>query len=276
MAERICQVQFSTPDRLLTVDGLRVEFDVKRQDDGEPAEGTVTVWNLSRDHRALLRSAKRVTLMPQGEVLFDADVERYTETYAGQDIGFAVHARDGSKALQTYVGRSYAGGLPVTAATILTDTLGACGITDSTVLVDLPGLVYRRGKMLYGEAWRIIDTIARSLGAYWEVQDGKLFMWPRGTALQTFVHLDAATGLVGTPERIDDNEELRRANPDTSRTRVNTYRVRMLLAPRVRPGAVLEVVSRSVTGTLRVRSVRAYGDTRGNDWYTEAEAELAA
>lgn len=113
----------------------------------------------------------------------------------------------------------------------------------------------RRALSVTGSAREVLDELGRRWRFFWSVQDGTVQVVAYGATTAEAVKLSPETGLVEVPEVTEHG-----------------VKVKCFLIPRVRPGGALVLESETVTGQFRVESVKIRGDTRGSDWFTEAEA----
>ncbi|CAN0620524.1 conserved protein of unknown function [Burkholderia multivorans] len=136
-----------------------------------------------------------------------------------------------------------------------------------------------RGKVMFGMARDYLETVARSTQTLWSIQDGQLQIVPETSYVPGDIPLiNAKTGMVGMPEQTQ-----------------NGIKVRMLLNPSVKIGRLIKLDNASIQryefslsntdqaanyntaqqnringdGYYYVMSSEIWGDTRGNDWYTE-------
>lgn len=142
-----------------------------------------------------------------------------------------------------------------------------------------------RGKVLWGLGRLHLRNLAASMGSTWTIEDGKVNVTPlTGYLPGKAVVLSPLTGMVGVPEQTDQG-----------------VRVKCLLNPRLRIGALVQIDQASVNQTFAQASsalpagqlpydkyaglvtladvtadgyYRCYvaefvGDTRGQEWYTE-------
>jgi hypothetical protein len=148
-----------------------------------------------------------------------------------------------------------------------TDAIPAASITN------LKSTVLPRGVTVFGSPYDEIDNIADENNCQWWVNEDGLSM---GTAdeiqdsAQALVYTPT-TGIVGTPRQTQEGVELRvLLDP-----RVVISRVRQQIkidqssirARAVQVGQYQAILD--ADGTYAVYGIHHYGDTRGNNWYTE-------
>lgn len=137
-----------------------------------------------------------------------------------------------------------------------------------------------RGKVMFGMARDFLTGVARTAQTVWSIQNGKVQMVPETSYLPGDVpEITSATGMVGLPEQT-----------------ANGITVKMLLNPMVKIGQLIHLNNASIQqyerslnvtqqgnqanidlqnklgndGFYYVMVAEHRGDTRGNDWHTEA------
>ena len=133
-----------------------------------------------------------------------------------------------------------------------------------------------RGRAIFGMARDQLRDIAQSNDSSWSIQNGKVVILPNGQALPgSAVILNSETGLLGLPQQ----------------TQLGII-ARTLINPLIKVGALVKIDQKSVQriridpsymgvgqvaklphvaqdGLYRVLVADHFGDTRGNDWFTE-------
>lgn len=267
---------------------LRIRFAVRRGDTSTPNSADIRVYNLS-DQTALglqLKEFSRVQLQAgyggDKQTIFEGSVVQMRRGRESQtDTYLDITAADGDSAYNfSVVNCSLASGAT------LDDQLSVClkalephGVTLGHK-PDFPQNKLPRGKVLHGMVRDYLDGIALAAAAKWSIQDGKLYFIPLGDYLPgEALEVTAKTGMVGLPEQT-----------------INGLNVKMLLNSRVKIGRLIKIDNRSVQqyryglgiqqgaqnqmiaqqiklnndGLYYVMVANHYGDTRGNDWYTDA------
>ena len=82
-----------------------------------------------------------------------------------------------------------------------------------------------------------------------------------GVAPGEAIRIDQAAGMIGSPD----------VAPPSKPGKKPTITVRCLLLPEAKPGGLVDIVSRTVTGLHRLRDITHTGDTHGEDWTTAME-----
>ena len=119
-------------------------------------------------------------------------------------------------------------------------------------------VIFKKGIVVEGKVSKLLDKYVSGAGYQWSIQDGVLqVLAPSETTLETVYVLNAASGLIGSPEKGEDG----------------TVKAVSLLQGGIRPGRRIQLDSAMVQGTFKIERVIHHGDTWGKDWYTEVEAK---
>ena len=120
----------------------------------------------------------------------------------------------------------------------------------------IPDKQYSNGLTLSGLVRDHLDTLSKANKLEWSIQDETLQIIPQQEGATTsFVDLNPDTGLIGSPSKTDKGVEFN-----------------SLIQPKLRPGALVKLTSRFVTGTFKVRKVVHEGDSHQGDFLSKCEA----
>lgn len=271
----------------LDLSNLRIVFRVKRGDLQTPNSAHIRVYNVSDNtaQRAESKEFTRVVLQAGYEgsygIIFDGSIvqprrgrENPTDTFLD------LTAADGDMAYNFAVVNTTlaAGSVPEDHVKVCTAAMAPFGVTDG-YRPALGGNPLPRGKVLFGMARDYLATVAQSTQTLWSIQDGALQMVPETSYVPGSIPvINANTGMIGMPEQTQ-----------------NGIRVRMLLNPSIKIGRLIRLDNSSIQryeyslssdqqaanrgtalqnkingdGFYYVMTSEIWGDTRGNDWYTE-------
>ena len=250
-------------------DDFRIWFKVVRSIGEELNTAEVEISNLSEYTRRNIQRDNQVCLIEAGyrggiEVLAIADVTRSIIRHSPPDIITSIECSDGAKALRDRrVNLSFEAGASVQRVLDRIAQELALGTRATGTRADGE---YLSGVSFSGTAKDALNQVTRKAGLIWSIQNGELQISDRVDANQSrAVKLTPETGLLDSPEPLDDPEE------ETEKRRGRGYRVRTLLNPKIVPGDEIIIESREVDGVYRVDVVEHTGDTRGQEWVTEAE-----
>lgn len=259
----------------LLIEGLRVQFHVKKTTTKEPNTSDLTVYNLSEDHRSVLQNRGTSLLIEAGYVgstslLFSGESRYISHTHEGPDWVSKIECGDGERAYRwARVSESFRPGTRLADAFRKVAEATELDVRDAVATVEslLPAEQFSRGYQAHGRATEHLDALLRGRGLEWSIQDGQLQVLAEGTAKNTAVLLSPTTGLVGSPAFSSPEH-----GSKSGKKKAQVLKVRSLLQPSIRPGGTIRVESASIQGQFRVQSVTHSGDTHGGDWYSDVDA----
>lgn len=252
------RLELGAEGEAISIDSLRIAFEVKKTSDPTPNPARIAVWNLNRDHINLLTSRRynRVRLFAgyaEMRQIFVGEIIKPAVRRDGLDFVIELECSDGDTDYRTaYTAVSLAAG--ATDKDILSE-LGKSmpntqlGITEISEARALP-----RGRVLCGNTRDLVQGIATNQGAEWSIQDGELVMLAPGSVLPgEAVVLSEGAGMVGSPEPTDDG-----------------LQITSLLNPALRVGGMVKVESifPSYNGIYKVTTIEYRGDAKAADWFS--------
>lgn len=256
-------------DTLLT--GLDIAFCIEKTLAREPNTAEFKIWNLNDINRKYLRDKKRipVTLKAGYEwgmgLLFRGDLREAFSEREDPDWVTTIRSGDGLESLQSSrISKSFRAGTPI--IDILKEISNSLGIIvgDAISFLEKRGFSSSdkrllNGAAISGSAHNELDKWLKSVGLEGSVQDGTLQVLVSGQALdRTAVVLSSETGLIGSPEVSSKG----------------ILRARSLLNPELFPGRKIKVESKVLKEPhFRIARVIFSGETFGQDWYVDIEAE---
>lgn len=228
---------------------LDVEFVVPFDDDMEPNEAEIVVYNLSDNTIKHLKKDAAISIEAgyEGDTggLFSGYISKVKTDFHGADKVTTVYAMDDIKdhSIQSI---SFAAGTK--ASYILKTLLKKTGIPIA-VFKPRRDHTYKDSQTVDGDLMQNIRKYAEVCGISVYVSKGKIYARyiKEGDNLNFNVSVD--TGMIGSPSSF--SEEI--TAEDFTET-VNGYRVEMLLQHRMSAGAIVKLTSRSAKGTYRVCS----------------------
>lgn len=282
----------------LDLSDLHFKFEVKNSDNESPNTASIRIYNLSADTVRQITGRTpveytRVVLQAGYEgafgVIFDGTIKQFrrgrenaTDTYldilaAANDLEYNFGVCNLTLA---------AGATHEDIAVAVSTAMGLePGVVKADDALRVTGGALPRGKVLWGMGRVHLRNLAASMGSTWTIENGKVNVVPlTGYLPGEAVVLSPMTGMVGVPEQTDQG-----------------VRVKCLLNPRLRIGALVQIDQASVNQTFAQASsalpagqlpydkyaglvnladitadgfYRCYvaefsGDTRGQEWYTD-------
>lgn len=248
----------------VSIEHLRVAFDISKTIDSTPNPAKIQIWNLNRSHMNQLLDGRfdRAKLWVGYQesalrVLYAGDIVKPRVRRDGLDFILELECGDGHVDHQTArVSASLAAGttdsdvLRVAAATM---SRSATGVLDVSRDGALP-----RGRVLASNTRDVLTTLGVNQGADWSVQDGELLFLPAGKVLAgSTVLLSQETGMINAPEQTDNGLELT-----------------CLLNPELAIGGLVRVKSiiEFFNGDYKVVNLLHAGDALGGDWLSKIVA----
>ncbi|HDR8979504.1 TPA: hypothetical protein QDA95_004622 [Burkholderia vietnamiensis] len=270
----------------LDLSELRIVFRVQRGDLQTPNSARIRVYNVSDDTaQKVEREYSRVVLQAGYEgnygIIFDGSLVQVRRGRESQtDTYLDITAADGDMAYNFAVVNTTlaAGSTPEDHVKVCTAAMVKFGVGEG-YRPDLGGRPLPRGKVMFGMARDYLETVARSTQTLWSIQDGKVQMVPETSYVPGEIpDINYKSGMVGLPQQTQ-----------------NGITVKMLLNPSVKIGRLIHLNNASVqqyeygigiqdqpnNGMIAtqnkfnsdafyyVMTNEHWGDTRGNDWYTE-------
>ncbi len=261
----------------ILVEGLRVDFDVKKTLSSEPNTGTVTVTNLSENSRERIREIDTAVVVSAGyrdqhgaELLASGNVVNVRHAKEPPDIHTIIDFADGQKELRTVAAVSYAENTTVSQA--IQDIAGRLGLPEKTNLLTLAAGKEKleTGFSFIGPLREALDKLTKTAGLDWSIQNQELkFTVVDGDDSTSPIPLSPASGLVGFPQRLYAKKT------KEGKVRKGTFdgwRIESLLQPKAEPGGLVTVEAFDITkAEFKIVNVTHKGDTHGSDWTTTME-----
>lgn len=256
------------PDAL-KIEGLRTTFKLTLDDKPEPNNAEIAVWNLSPDSRGAMQGKGFRVILAAGyeedtEQIFSGDVRRFDHQRVGPDWVTKLDIGDGERAFRfARMSESYGAGTPINE--VVKRAIKALQVDSGNALQKIQNVVgeFATGYVAHGRASLELTRLLTPQGFTWSMQNGRLqILGPGDYTDEVGPLISPDTGMIGTPEVGSPEEKGKPAQ----------LKVKSLLLPRMRPGQRFELRSAAKSGTFRARKVVHSGDTAGQDWYTEIEA----
>jgi hypothetical protein len=256
------------------IDGLRIGFKIEKTVKGDPNIAQIMIYGLKASTRNGIKANRDVIILQAGYT--DApDLERLACSMDIFDVRVAVQqpevittiiCGDGMNKLRNEkLSVSFKGG--ITVKEIVRTLASNIGATLRN-LASVDDAQYVNGFSEAGPPGDLFDKLAGRVNANWSFQNGELEFAPKDAPnTQIFVTIDETTGMVGTPIRRN------KVGPVNVPSIKDGWIVRSLLNPAIEPNARVLIRSDVVNAVFRAVTVRHVGDTDGQEWYTEVEAE---
>lgn len=260
---------FNKFTQLTTIEQLRVSFEITKTLKQDPNVAKIKIYNLSEKTRSEFQTLPAHLTLEAGhgselKALYKGDItsgiskpeppEWVTDILAGTGANAVRHAR---------IGRSFKAGISV--ADMVKAGAKAMGLKRPQNITDAKTLLgtIKNGVTMSGPAMRELQKTLAPKGYNVSIQDDQLVALRDGDTRQvTAIVVSQATGMIGSPEL---------GTPE-AKGKAPILKVRMMIAPDLTPGGVIELEAARISGSFKVLQVKHTGDTHTNPWYSDIEA----
>jgi len=274
---RKAKVSFSLPTGFFSqgattveVEDLRIAFQINKDLGGQPNTCSLVIYNLDEASWSEVQRKKLHVRVEAGYIddmhqIFVGDLRWATTSLQNVDQVAEFQIGDGERAVNyARVSRPLRSGSTAKAA--LNEVAQSMGFSVPTSIAGARELLtqFAGGISLSGPSAAKMTALLKPHDMSWSIQDNQLQILRRDEASpnQAFV-VSEDEGMIGVPE----------VSPPDGKGGKPLTTVRMLLHPRILPGARLQIESSAVRGTFRVNRVAHRGDTHDASWETEIEAQ---
>lgn len=252
---------FGLPGQLGKIySNLRIRFKIIKTSDSKPNKSNVQVFNLTKETRTLAEKKGQVFILSAGyetteEVLFSGDVARIITELESSDYVTTFEAGDGEKAFQTArLDKSFQEGVDI--KDVFSELITSLGKTVKDIS-SIKSSKIINGISLTGLSRTHLDDLTKRFGLEWSIQDGAVQILEKNKSTkESAIVLTVDSGLIGIPKRKEDG----------------SIDIVSLLQPQIKPGRIIRLESKFISGDFVCRKVIHSGDTHGQDWYSQIEA----
>ena len=246
---------------------LKVVFGIAKTVKKEPNKCDLILYNLKKSNRIALQKKKQEVIIEAGyvgntSILFEGQLEYSSSVQNGRDWVTSLQSSDGTGLMQSKrINKSFKG--PARATDILNAAAKALGVKPGNLKKAIKrGSVrgnlseFTNGIVLSGKADKVLDSVAKSMGYFYSIQDGQLLLLSQQDFLGTTATvISPETGMVGSPEPGEGG----------------FVNVRTLIQPNLLPAHRVEIRAEEASGFYRIERVDFTGDTWGSDWFADLE-----
>ena len=247
---------------------LHVNFSIQKTDLEAQNTGRVTVWNLNKQHLAMLDEKDCALALKAGygnrlALIFAGIVTNSTTSLDGADVKTEIEVVDNLVEVRdTYVTISYTG--TVNWKTIMDDVANQMGVavtySYNAEFVDIPN-----GFSFVGQAKEIMNKGCKCCGLVWSLQNGVMQVKKPGDVMSKEVYvLSADSGLLGIPARVTEAAAQGESEPEIG------WDVEYFLNGAIHVDDYVKLESEKVSGYFRVYSIDITGDNVTGDWICKA------
>lgn len=253
------KLDISNDSETVSIEQLRVAFEIDKTINEKPNPAKIQVWNLNRNHinKLLSQEYKKAALSvgySELRQIYSGDITKVRIQREGLDFILTLECSDGHAAYTQSRAKT---------------TLKA-GATDKQIVeeiqktmpkvqagaIDIPNKrQLPRGRVLNGDSREVLNRVARNNNADWSIQDGSLVFLPKDKVLSDdAVLISQDTGMINAPEQTDDGLE-----------------ITCLLNPALQIGGLikLESIIEYFNGEYKVVKLAHSGDGIGGDWHSK-------
>lgn len=233
---------------------FEIDFTVEFGESSEPKISTVTIYNLSNETIASIKDKAYVIMncgygMDIGNILtgkidkvntYWEEVDKITEIYVGDGVlewGFK------------RINKTYAAGSR--SRLVISDLANQLGLEVAELTLE-KDITFPRGRSVSGALQYELRKLVNETDSKMFINKGKLYIRPRKKGTVTGFVLNFDTGLIESPQRI--NEEDEHGNS------IIKYNVRCLLNHKITTDSILVIESKTANGKFRVVKGRHTGD----------------
>lgn len=244
---RVIEVQIRS--KVFQSPPLTIEIDVPFSDSSDANVANVQLMNLSQESIAVCEQDSPVAIRAgyRGDtgIIALGVIEEVVTQIEGANKVTTLTVGDGTdKWLSRRVNRSWSPG--VKASQIVNDLVSLLGLDIGEIDLSTD-VTYPSGRTFSTAIKVALEELAVDTGAKLHIRNGAVFVTPQGRTQRELIVLSADTGLLDTPYR--------------DSTRVDAYRVKMLLQHRITTDSLVEIQSSAVSGRFRVAEGRHVSDS---------------
>ena len=253
------KLDISNDSETVSIEQLRVAFEIDKTINEKPNPAKIQVWNLNRNHinKLLSQEYKKAALsVGYNELrqIYSGDITKVRIQRDGLDFVLTLECSDGhvaytqSRAKTTL--KAGATDKQIVEEIQKTRQKVKAGAIDIQNKRQLP-----RGRVLNGDSREVLNRVARNNNADWSIQDGSLVFLPKDKVLSDeAVLISQDTGMINAPEQTDDGLE-----------------ITCLLNPALQIGGLikLESIIEYFNGEYKVVKLAHSGDGIGGDWHSK-------
>jgi len=242
--------------------GFNISFNVQKTLLGAPNMCEVSIVNLSRDTRTIVRERQLPITLEVGHedteliTLFKGTTTSAIPIQEGPDVVMTITAMDGQIGI-IYATQQVTYDGPAPVSTVVEELAGTMeGVGIGPILVD--GELKQKGRAFSGPTQQLLDTLTNEYGFSWSVQNGifqaisDLKSLPQIFLISPEVGLQSAQPLLSGPFMVRAGVE-----------------IQALLNARLNPGQSVNLVSKldpTLNGPYKIHNLDFNGETHGEAW----------
>jgi hypothetical protein len=264
---------------------FRVTFSIRRGDFQTPNAADVRIYNVSDTTANRIKKEFTRLVIQAGYdgnfgLIFDGTIKQVRAGRIDQRDSYVdVTAADGDQAynFSTMALPLAAGTKPSDAVSAFVQAMTIGGISQGYT-PELSTNGSARGRVFYGMTRDELREWAEAQDVLWSIQDGKLTLIPKTSYIpgETPI-ISPTTGLVGIPEQTQNgirarvllNPSLKIGQRIQLDSTVNRFRYGLDVQSQASNALLASSIKTNADGFYYVMAADHFGDTRGNEWYTD-------
>lgn len=273
----------------LSIKDLRIQFEYSKSVESEPNNAKIKIYNLHPDNEARIKDEFDEVILNAGYrgsvgMAFRGNIKHVYRYREGPDLIIEIESGDGDKDFRkAVINQTFPAGS--TNTDVVDAAVGSFEGVGNTLMgpVFIPEKEYLRGKVVSGSTRSTLDGISQEAGANWSIQDGELHIIGVDDYLpDEVIKINRNTGMLGSPEVNENGVTVRclfnhlikvngqveldldsiNEKPQGEGADKNGQAGKRRSLP---PGTR----RKDSKGIFKVLNIKAKGDNRSNDWFTE-------
>lgn len=286
-------------DNRIYINQNQLKFEIEKTggDASEGNSGEIVIYNLADESAKLLQrlsGVKNFVELLAGyedetiKTVFRGNLTDVEDAFDGMDRRTKLKVSDGGAFVQSQLtARKYAKGTAVD--TIVDDLLQDLALPRGVIYKLGDDVTIKSNLVVHGPAAGELKRILSAFHYSMNIQD--LFVnvvsnkstIPSGNSaadlsttiqtplIETVINVTPDSGLISSPTYIGDYSDLSESEALTQST--SGIKFRSLLNGEFQPNLIIQVVSSRISGVYRILKVTHRGSFRGDEWYSDVEAE---
>jgi hypothetical protein len=273
--DRLVSVQIGPPGGagIEFDDFFRISFEGEKSASRYANKCTVKIYNLNDTtlHQVIVEGNILQLFIgyeeDQGlQFVFSGEITRVLPVSEPPDRILEVECFDGLKELQeTRVSLGFARGTPVDAVVKSIVAILQLPLAENYLPISE---TFSNGFSFVGEARKALTIVLNKIDREWSIQNGAIqILEDSETTRNQIVLISPATGMIGIPENLDQNEGKLSFSP----IRKRRYKIKSLLRPEISVNDKIQIESSIINGIFKVRKHEYEGDNFDNEWTSTFE-----
>jgi len=244
------------------MDDLDIKFNIPFDNNDEPDVAQATIYNLSDNSINSIKKEQNIIVNAgyEGDIgtIFKGTLQKTITRWNNTEKITDMHIGDGSQEwLRKHISVAYSGG--ITSMEILGDLVGRFGL-ELGKLELVNNLSFPKGRIIDSSLKDAIKQIVKETGTEFKISKGRIFIMPHKQGVPTGFLLNKDTGLIGSPEVFEKEED---------GEIYKGYKIKMLLNHKITINSIIVVESKTANGTFRV--LRGKHINNGSEFTTQIE-----